>query len=168
MVAHFMVFCKRSNHRCTFEEFPAASEPVRRPVCEVTHGPPHEAGVAPTTTAADCCFSTKESSPVTAGVQAFSSDGPGRQRPHIGQRSGRLVFHQSPPTQMRKRHTRIGPVFARCVKWNGTSAVPGAAGGSTCRCAHVHVGAGYSLDVKKDALLHVSEPRPPTGSGPVS
>lgn len=44
----------------------------------------------------------------------------------------------------------------------------GAAGGCTCRCAHVDVGAGYSQDVRKPTLLNLSERRPPTGTGLVS
>lgn len=111
-----MLVWKRSNHRCTFEEFLTAWALTRRPMCGVTVV--HPSGCSTTSNRslhlADCCFSTKESSPVTTGMQPFTSDRPGRQRPHVGQHSGRLVFQQSPPMQMHMGRTHVHPSCTLC------------------------------------------------------
>lgn len=66
------VLCRRSHHRFTFEGFPTASAHVWG-----CGGPPTPAGGAAALHLAHCCFSTTESSPVTAGAQPFTSDRPG-------------------------------------------------------------------------------------------
>lgn len=170
-----MVSCKRSEHRCTFEEFLTASALTRRPVCGVVAA--HHSGCSTNDSCSlhppDCCFSTKESSPVTTDAQPFTSDRPGRRRPHIGplsaQHGGRLVFQRSPPIQVHMGRTRVHLFCTLCQLGTGQA---------SARCSrrfHVPLrpcGCGCRLQSRcqknHTALLNLSEPRPPTGTGLVS